>query len=625
MPPTSPLSVQIARELRQHAPFDAMTEDDLLWMVERLKVAYFEEGALLISPQDNGEPDLQIIKKGVVRSEDAQSNTPYLELHAGEMFPIGALLSRRPVISNYRAGADTFVYQLSSSDFQLLLERSDAFRAFGTRRLAHLLELSRQRIQSVLNTRSSQQQTETQLGELAHTPITCPPDTSLGEVLQQMKSRRIGSMIMVDEAQKPLGIFTLVDVLTHALQQTPHQTPIRELMSTELVTLPPTALTFDAALTMAQHRIRHLLIVERDKLVGIVAERDLFSLQRIGVYEIATALDHAHDVATLAQISSDIRQLASNMLAQGVAPEHLTQLISTLNDRLIERIVEQAFEATQLQGISFCWVAFGSEGRQEQTIGTDQDNGIIFQAPENMSNAEARAILLPAAQRANDWLAQCGFALCKGNVMASNPDCCLSLNEWRAQFSDWIEGGNQQHLLNAKIYFDMRPVWGEFWMAYEIREHLLQSIKQRPRFLHMLTQNTLEYKPPLSLLGDFILSTHDGKTGLDLKVNGTIFFVDAARILSLAHGIDAYGTAQRLRLYGEQAGLRPETVEGWVQAFHFLLLLRLQHQQQALDSQAEPDNTIDPKTLSGLDRRILKETLRQARKLQSKLSESFRI
>lgn len=621
----SPLATQIARELRQHAPFDAMTEEDLLWMVERLKVAYFEEGSLLISPQDNGEPDLLIIKKGVVRSEDAKSNTPYLELHAGEMFPIGALLSRRPVISNYRAGADTFVYQLSSSDFQLLLERSDAFRAFGTRRLAHLLELSRQRIQSVLNARSSQQQTETQLGELAHAPITCPPDTSLGEVLQQMKSRRIGSMIMVDDAQKPLGIFTLVDVLTHALQQTPHETPIGEVMSTELVTLPPTALTFDAALTMAQHRIRHLLIVERDKLVGIVAERDLFSLQRIGVYEIATALDHAHDVATLAQISSDIRQLASNMLAQGVAPEHLTQLISTLNDRLIERVVEQAFEATQLQGISFCWVAFGSEGRQEQTIGTDQDNGIIFQAPENMSNAEARAILLPAAQRANDWLAQCGFALCKGNVMARNPECCLSLNEWRAQFSDWIEGGNQQHLLNAKIYFDMRPVWGEFWMAYEIREHLLQSIKQRPRFLHMLTQNTLEYKPPLSLLGDFILSTHDGKTGLDLKVNGTIFFVDAARILSLAHGIDAYSTAQRLRLYGEQAGLRPETVEGWVQAFHFLLLLRLQHQQQALDNQAEPDNTIDPKTLSGLDRRILKETLRQARKLQSKLSESFRI
>lgn len=622
---TTSLTAQIARELRQHAPFDAMTEADLLWMVQRLKVAYFEEGTLLISPQDNGEPDLQIIKKGIVRSEDANSNTPYLELHEGEMFPIGALLSRRPVISNYRAGADTFVYQLSSSDFQQLLERSEAFRAFGTRRLAHLLELSRQRIQSALSTRSNQQHTDTPLGDLAHKPITCPPDTSLGEVLRQMKAQRIGSMIMVDAEHKPLGIFTLVDVLTHATRQTPHDTPIHELMSTSLVCLPPSALTFDAALTMAQHRIRHLLIVERDKLVGIVAERDLFSLQRIGVYEIATALDHAHDVETLAQISRDIRQLASNMLAQGVAPENLTQLISTLNDRLIERVVEQAFDGTQLQGIIFCWVAFGSEGRQEQTIGTDQDNGIIFQAPDGMSNAEARKILLPAAKRANDWLAQCGFPLCKGNVMASNPECCLSLNEWQLQFGDWIEGGNLQHLLNAKIYFDMRPVWGEFWMAYEIREHLLHCIKQRPRFLHMLTQNTLEYKPPLSLLGDFILSTHDGKTGLDLKVNGTVFFVDAARILSLANGIDAYSTAQRLRLYGEQAGIRTETVEGWVQAFHFLLLLRLQHQQQALENQREPDNTIDPKTLSGLDRRILKETLRQARKLQGKLGESFRI
>ena len=622
---TTSLPAQIARELRPHAPFDAMAEADLLWLTQRLKVAYFNEGSLLLSPEQHGEPSLQILKKGLVRSEDPQAHTPYLELHEGEMFPLGAMLSRRPVISNYRAGADTFVYQLAAADFQQLLNQSEPFRDFCTKRLAHLLELSRQRIQSALTTRSNQQHSDTPLGMLAHTPITCAPDATLGEVLRQMKEKRIGSMIMVEGEQKPVGIFTLVDVLTHAAQATPLQTPIRELMSTTLVTLPPTALTFDAALTMARHRIRHLLIVERDKLVGIVAERDLFSLQRIGVYEIATAMDNANDIDTLAQISRDIRQLASNMLAQGVAPEQLTQLISTLNDRLVERVVELAFDSAALQGITLCWVAFGSEGRQEQTIGTDQDNGIIFQAPDGMSNAEARAILLPVAQQANDWLAACGFSLCKGNVMARNPDCCMSINEWQLQFGDWIESANQQNLLNAKIYFDLRPVWGEFWMAYEVREHLLKCIKEKPRFLHALTHNTLEYKPPLSLLGDFVLSTHDGKTGLDLKVNGTLFFVDAARIFSLAYGIDAYGTAQRLRLYGEAAGVRPETVEGWVQAFHFLLLLRLQHQQQAIDKGEEPDNSIDPKTLSGLDRRILKETLRQARKLQSRLAESYRI
>ncbi len=622
---TTSLYAQIARELRPHAPFDAMAEADLLWLTQRLQVAYFNEGALLLSPDQRGEPALHILKKGLVRSEDPQTQTPYLELHEGEMFPLGAMLSRRPVISNYRATADSFVYQLAADDFQQLLTLSEPFRAFCTRRLAHLLELSRQRIQSALTTRSNQQHSDTPLGTLAHPPITCPPDTPLGEVLQQMKAQRIGSMIMVEGEQKPVGIFTLVDVLTHAASATPLATPIGELMTTDLVCLPPGALTFDAALTMARHRIRHLLIVERDRLIGIVSERDLFSLQRIGVYEIATAMDHASDIDTLAQVSHDIRQLASNMLAQGVAPEQLTQLVSTLNDRLVERVVEMAFDGAALQGIAVCWVAFGSQGRQEQTIGTDQDNGIIFQAPDGMSHAEARAILLPVAQQANQWLAVCRFSLCKGNIMAGNPDCCQSINEWQLTFSDWIDAASQQNLLNAKIYFDLRPVWGEFWMAYEVREHLLKRISEKPRFLHALTHNTLEYKPPLSLLGDFVLSTHDGKTGLDLKVNGTLFFVDAARIFSLAYGIDAYSTAQRLRLYGEAAGVRPETVEGWVQAFHFLLLLRLQHQQQAIDQGQPPDNSIDPKTLSGLDRRILKETLRQARKLQSRLAESYRI
>jgi len=128
------------------------------------------------------------------------------------MFPLGAMLSRRPVISNYRATADSFVYQLAADDFQQLLTLSEPFRAFCTRRLAHLLELSRQRIQSALTTRSNQQHSDTPLGTLAHPPITCPPDTPLGEVLQQMKAQRIGSMIMVEGEQKPVGIFTLVDV-----------------------------------------------------------------------------------------------------------------------------------------------------------------------------------------------------------------------------------------------------------------------------------------------------------------------------------------------------------------------------------------------------------------------------
>ena len=266
-----------------------------------------------------------------------------------------------------------------------------------------------------------------------------------------------------------------------------------------------------------------------------------------------------------------------------------------------------------------CWIALGSEGRFEQTLSSDQDNGIIF-----VGTAEADALrsrLLPFARRVNDALSSCGFPLCKGNVMAGNPQWCLTETEWRDQFTSWIREPTPERLLNANIFFDFRPLYGEAALAERLRDWLLARTQDNKLFLRLMVQNALQTEPPLGLIRAFQVSDEPGSEGtLDLKKRGARIFVDAARVFALALGSRFTGTADRLRHAGENVKADPRHVEATVDAFHYLQVLRLRAQEHP--HPASP-NRVEPYSLNEVDQRMLKETFRQARKLQQRLKETY--
>jgi CBS domain-containing protein len=400
--------------------------------------------------------------------------------------------------------------------------------------------------------------------------------------------------------------------------------PIGDFMIRDLMTLPPEALAYDAALAMAKHGIRHVLVVEGERLVGMISERDLFSLQQVGITPIGNAIRRALTPQDLERAGQDLRRLVRNLLAQGVEAEHLTHLISTLNDRLTRRVIELECANGAPRDLRWCWLALGSEGRFEQTLNTDQDNGIVFAVPCAISPEAMRRRLLLLAERINRVLDRCGFPWCKGQVMASNPRWCLSLAEWRQQFSHWIERGGARDLLHATVFFDFRAVYGDASLSDELRLWLQQAVTATPRFLHQMAANALQNRPPLGLVRDFVLESRgEHPHTLDLKMNGAVPFVDAARIYALAAGLDHTNTVERLRGAAEVGRLAAADVEAWTRAFSFIQLLRLR--QQDLEGTRHLGNHIDPDKLNELDRRILRESLRQARKLQGKLALDYNL
>lgn len=467
------------------------------------------------------------------------------------------------------------------------------------------------------------------LGDLIRrAPVTVPLDASVRQAIGTMASMRIGSVIVADASGRlPLGIFTRGDLLHRvALSDGDLEQPIAAVMTGGVVTVRPQTSAYQAALIMARRGLRHLLVTDAaGMLIGIVSQSDLFALHRTGARDLTSDIRQARDLPALQACAADVRQAIDALLGQGVAAEQLTHLISTLNDLLTSRIIELTHDEHELPALRWCWLAFGSEGRYEQTLSTDQDNGIVFEPSAAVPPESARGSLLAFARAVNRKLDACGFPLCKGGVMAGNADCCLSLEEWRTRFSRWMQTPEPKALLGASIYFDFRPLYGDEELADTLRGWLLDAARDARLFLRLMTENALQCTPPLGLLRDFRFDRNrQFPHTLDLKMHGTRPFVDAARILALANGIGHTGTVFRLRGAGEIAHMRGDDVAAIVDGFLYVQLLRLRRQRSMQPGESGA-NRVDPDDLNEFDRHILKESFRQARKLQNRLALDFRL
>jgi CBS domain-containing protein len=617
--------------LRKYVPFSQMSPENLEMLAGRLRLAFYPKNEVIARPEDGPAQKLRIIKQGRVQGiaagEIPGRQEAVWDKGPGEVINISALTGKRHVLTVHMAVEDTFCYELDRDDFDLLMERSAVFREFmreGNRAMERLL---RRQVQSATLSQVSESLplTAPLRAFVRRAPVTCTADTPLFEAFQAMNAERVGSIVVVDADHRPRGILTLRDVLPRVvLARRPLETPIAEVMTPRVVTIQSEAAAADAAMLMAQHAISHACIVEEGRLTGVVSERDLFALQRVGLVHLTRAILGAPNLPALAHAAANVHRLVDQMMAQGVAARPLVRIITSLNDHTAVRAIELVLAQNGPGLPDFTWLAFGSEGRREQTLKTDQDNGIVFDAPAGAAAEEARRVLLPVAEQINTALAECGFPLCQGNVMASNPQCCLGQAEWERRFTDWIDQGSPEHLLNAAIYFDFRPLYGDAARAVHLWEHIAGRTTRNERFLHQMTANALRNRPPLGLVADFQVSSGgEHPHTLNLKLQGTSPFVDGARILALRHGLPETNTQDRLRAVAALGGVPATEAEAWSESFAFILQLRMRLHRRQAHTGLELGNYLNPDDLNELDRRMLKEAFRQARKLQSRLALDY--
>jgi CBS domain-containing protein len=453
--------------------------------------------------------------------------------------------------------------------------------------------------------------------------LVVPPETSLRETLYRISQGQEDAAVIADDASGlPLGLITLREMLhVISFEGGGLDDPVAAHMVGAPLTIAADAPAHRAKVLMAKKAARYVLLTESDgRLFGLVGQADLLGLKAGGAEALIEAIAAARDLDAMVVVADRVRRRGAELFHSGMAVEALCQWISGLSDLISMRIVEIMEDEFDLPAAPWCWLVFGSEGRLEQSFATDQDNGLIFVPPDPEATEATRAAFLPFAQAVNDALHHCGFERCRGKIMAGNPQWCLSAAEWQARFSRWMDVPDPEAVMHSTIFFDFRPLYGSFDPADRLRGWLMGTVPGHGRFLRALADLAIEVSPPIGWAGQFAYDRNrDYPHTIDLKLQGARLFIDPARVWALQHGIWATSTAARLRAAGAAQGRPSGDTAAEVEAFHLIQRFRIHQQLQTKD----PDgvNRVDPDDLNELHRLMLKETFKQAKRLQIRLRQ----
>lgn len=615
--------------LIQHPPYDEIDPALLREALQHAELAYYAEGRAIIGP-DAGIPQFFcIVQQGLVRGtrKDAARAAPALfEAGPGETFLAAALYQQRPTRTVHLAAEDSFVIQLPRGEFHTLLNASERFRHYCERRASVLVERAREQMRAEISTEMQRAATlDTPLGRMSlRPPVRCREDTTVREAVRGMHEAGVGSIVVCTADQRPAGIFTLRDLRALIASDTHDlDAPIQTAMTVNPRSARASDTVFDAAAAMLEHRIGHLLVTDEGQLLGVVSQRDLFAQQHVDMVSLARTLSGCDSVAAIAEVRQQTQGVINAMLAHGASGRQLTRLISQLNDVAVRRVLELV-EAEQAVALPrYTWLAFGSEARGEQALLTDQDNGLLFE-PEPGEDLEAtRTRLLAFARAANEQLAAIGFPLCPGNIMASNPALCLSRQEWTEHYATLIDVQSPEALLRGSIHLDVRALHGHRPGLEPVIAQAVTAAAANTQFQHALAQVALGFRPALGLIRSFATRRVEAGRRLDLKKNGLQSFVGATRTLALAQGLPMANTDDRLEALAEADTINARDAAAWSEAFSFIQVLRMRAHQQQMEAGEPLSNEIDPDSLNPLDRRILKEALRQAQRLHDRLKLNY--
>jgi CBS domain-containing protein len=471
-------------------------------------------------------------------------------------------------------------------------------------------------------------QDQAPLRALAHRqPLVVPPAATLREALYRISQGPEDAAVIADPASGlPLGLITLREMLhVISFEGGDLDDPVAAHMIGAPLTMAADAPSHRAKVMMAKKGARHLLLTEGDgRLFGLVSQADLLGLRAGGADALVESIAAARDLDTMTAAADRVRRHGAELFHSGMGVEALCQWMSGLNDLIAMRVIEIMEDEFDLPAVPWCWLVFGSEGRLEQTFATDQDNGLIFIPPEPAAAAELRTAFLPFAQAVNQALHHCGFERCRGNIMAGNPQWCLSMDEWRSRFATWLDVPEPQALMHGTIFFDFRPLYGTFEPVDRLRAWLMGEAPNQGRFLRALAAQAVDIAPPLGWAGQFTYDRNrDFPHTIDLKLQGARLFMDPARVWALQHGIWATNTADRLRSAGAATGRPGADTAAEVEAFHLIQRFRIHQQLQSRDPDAV--NRVDPDDLNELHRLMLKEAFKQAKRLQLRLRQQFQL
>ncbi|KOO04518.1 putative nucleotidyltransferase substrate binding domain-containing protein [Vibrio nereis] len=600
--------LEIKNFLTQHPPFDELEDDVLNFITQHIEISYFREDTPVIHFGDEIH-DLYMVRSGVVEVYRRKGEL-YNRLDEGALFGQMGLLTNNKVRFPVKAIKDTLLYCIPESVFQEVYDNHESFADF-----VEVQDNARLR-QAVSNSNEQNDLTTSKVRTLITRDAPyIYQDETIQSAAVKMADENVSALLVVDpevmeddEDNSPLvGIITDRDLCTRVLAQgLDSSEAVSDAMTTELISIDHNAYVHEVMLKMLRYNVHHLPVLKDNNPIGIIEVSDIVRYESQNSLLLVSSIFQQQSIEDLAAVSEQVKSSFVRMVNEDANSHMVGSAMSVIGRSFKQRIIELAEEELGEPPVPYCFLALGSMGRDEQLLVTDQDNAIILD--NTFIKEEHDSYFVELAKRVCDGLDKCGYRYCTGDIMATNDMWRMTRTEWEECFADWIDDPNPKALLNASIFFDLDGVYGRLKWAEQLNGFIVRRARKNNRFLACLARNALNRTPPLGFFKDFVMEK-DGqhRNSINLKRRGTAPLADLIRVHALAVGSRSKNSFERLDDITE-AGILPKgKAEDLRDALEFISMVRIRHQAFDVENEIDPDNNIEPESLSDFERRNLKD------------------
>lgn len=598
--------MEIREHLRRFAPFQALAESVLDDVARAVEVAYFKADTEILAFGADIH-DLYFIRSGAVEIY-RRNGELYNRLSEGDIFGQLALMMNKRVRFPAKALEDTLLYCIPDTLFTELFETDEQFADF-----VEVEDRSRLR-QAVSEHKNSNELLTSQVKKLISRDLVTLSDTaSVREAAERMTSERVSSLVIMAEHSERttepvmVGIITDRDLRKRVMAQgLSYDTPVADIMSTDLTTVRADQYVFDAMLAMLRYNVHHLPVLDHRRPIGVVGISDIVQYESQNSLFVVRSIFHRQSVAELQELTKDVQGSFVRMVNEDANSRMIGSAMAGIGRTFTQRLLALAEAELGPPPVPYCLLALGSMARDEQLIVTDQDNALILH--DDFDPKLHDDYFKRLAAFVSDGLAACGYSYCTGGIMGTNPKWRQPLAVWQQYFTHWIERPNVESLLHSSIFFDVDGVAGDTNLAASLKDLITAKAPQNPRFLAAMAHNALGRTPPLGFFKDFVMEK-DGKhnDSINLKRRGTAPLADLIRVHALASGSRAQNSFQRIEDIVAGGWVTPGIGADLRDAMEFISRVRIRHQKLMLEQGEEPDNNVQPENLSPFERRNLKD------------------
>ena len=584
------MAKQVEDFLNTSAPFDVLDKEQKLELVKHTELIYLT--ADNVGDLQKGEASLFLIQNGQFSVQD--SDAPLRHLSEGDYFGYTNIMEKRNFSLSISVDSPGLVYCFEASAVTPLFELP-AIRNFfdGLRNNAlqnHAISDSNSMwlykgLEDVIN----------------KSPVSVDVETSITVAAQIMTNQKVSSLLVTRE-DKLIGIITDRDLRSRVVAASLDiHLPVSHIMTPNPAQIMGNRTLFDALALMTERNIHHLPVIDQQTLVplGMVTASDIIRHQRGNVLFIIGELSKAENLYELTRLSWQLPHYFSAHAKKAGDYDIAGKILSQATDIMTRKLIGFFQQANGKAPMMFAWLVYGSQAREDQTMGSDQDNGLLL--AERPSEAQAEYFAKMADYVCNG-LAKCGIKLCDGNIMASNSKLRLSLEDAIEEAKRWVKAPTKDAIMHFNIFLDVRCAAGDISLFKQLQRQRAPLMKQN-MFLAALTRNSNEISVPLSMFQKFIYEKgRREKDVIDLKTRAVALINNIARIYALADGVTLPNTLARLDALSENSQLSKRDATNLRDIWLFLNRLRWRHQ---LENKVT-DNRVSVSSLSSIEKHQLK-------------------